>query len=116
MKVFKGCINPSCSAYKKIHYKKNDDYCTKCGAPLQFVCADCWTQLEDDSEKYCILCKNKRKDEADKRIDGAKDAVKKVGGGVAAAAGVAVMAAKNAKQLQGAVKDLAKIGKDILKK
>ena len=116
MKAFKGCINSSCSVYKKIRYKKNDNFCTKCGGPLQFVCADCWTQLDDDSEKYCVFCKNKRRDEADKCIEGAKDVAKKIGGGVAATVGVVVMAAKNAKQLQGAVKDLAKVGKEILKK
>lgn len=115
MKVFKGCINPSCKAYKKKDSKKNDNYCKECGEPLQFVCADCWTQLDDDSEKYCILCKNKRKDKADKRIDAAKATVKKVGDGAAAAVSV-VMVAKNAKQFQGAVEDLAKIAKDILKK
>lgn len=41
MKPFKGCVNENCSAYKKIHYRRDDHYCRKCGHPLYSVCADC---------------------------------------------------------------------------
>ena len=56
MKAFKGCTNSDCKAYKKIHYKKEDQFCVKCGQKLSFVCAECWKRMEKDKEKYCISC------------------------------------------------------------
>lgn len=52
MRAFKGCVNLDCDAYKKIHYKKNDQFCVKCGSPLSFVCAGCWKPMESDEERY----------------------------------------------------------------
>lgn len=60
MKPFKGCTNEDCNAYKKIHYRRDDHYCRKCGHPLDFVCADCWTVLEDDTQRICTGCQAKR--------------------------------------------------------
>lgn len=56
MRAFKCCVNLDCDAYKKIHYKKNDQFCVKCGSPLSFVCAGCWKPMESDEERYCIGC------------------------------------------------------------
>ncbi|MDO4976761.1 MAG: hypothetical protein Q4E53_05805 [Eubacteriales bacterium] len=48
VKAFKGCVNEECIArIKKISYKNTDEFCSKCGLPLSFVCKDCWMELED---------------------------------------------------------------------
>ena len=63
MRKIKGCSNDSCEAYKKkVTYKEAEALCSKCGSSLAYVCKDCYTQLSDDSEKYCLRCLAKRKD------------------------------------------------------
>lgn len=116
MKAFKGCINPNCVGYKKIKYKKDDEFCKKCGDKLSFVCADCWKPMDDDEHRLCINCKAKQDQaKADK-----KAAIKQGGAKVIAAVGVAAVAApkvvkgvgglaKDAKGAVGAFKDLAKM-------
>ena len=70
MKPFKGCVNENCSAYKKIHYRRDDHYCRKCGHPLYSVCADCWTVLgEDDTQRICASCQAKRTQRNAERVD-----------------------------------------------
>ena len=41
MKAFKGCTNSDCKAYKKIHYKKEDQFWVKGGQQLSLICAEC---------------------------------------------------------------------------
>ncbi len=91
MGMIKGCINENCIArQKKTHYKKTDEFCSKCGNKLSYVCADCFKQLPDDSQKYCITCAARRKDKKDATKNGAK----KIGGGVLAVGGIVLSAGK----------------------
>ncbi|MBW7571627.1 hypothetical protein [Caproiciproducens faecalis] len=91
MGTVKGCINENCIArQKKTCYKKTDEFCSKCGNKLSYVCADCFKQLPDDSQKYCITCAAKRKDTKDT----VKNAVGKIGGGVFAVGGIVLSAGK----------------------
>lgn len=104
MKAFKGCTNPDCIAYKKVHYKKTDAFCLKCGNPLSFVCAECWKPMEDGKEKFCISCS------AEKEQHRAEiwDAVKKVGGGVTTSGAFVVAAPKMLKDSDKLVKGAKK--------
>lgn len=92
MGIVKGCFNKKCVAnQKKITYKKADEYCSKCGRKLYYVCRgkECYTQLPDDSEKYCARCL------ADKQ-DSKHKALKKAGkiGGVVATIGIVLSTGK----------------------
>ena len=121
MKGFKGCIDPDCKAYKKIRYQKDDEYCTKCGKMLSYVCAECWKPMENGKERYCISCTA----EKEQRRAEKKEAAKKVGGKAVAAAGVMGAAAvavpkaikegkqliKNAKKVVDTASDLVKMVK-----
>ncbi|MCF0134004.1 MAG: hypothetical protein HUJ72_09070 [Blautia sp.] len=118
MKAFKGCINPECKAYKKIHYKKDDQFCLKCGTSLSYVCAECWKPMENGDEKYCISCSAEKEQKKAENWDN----VKKVGGGAVAAAGAAIVAvpklikdsdnlAKNAKKAADAAAVVIKLVK-----
>ena len=80
MKAFKGCVNNRCKAYKKEHYKDSFDHCPVCGEKLEYVCADCWKVMDDNSEKYCASCKAKR----EQKREQIKSAGLKVLGGVGA--------------------------------
>ena len=85
MGKIKGCANESCEAHKKkITYKETESFCSKCGSPLIYVCKDCYTQLQGDTEKYCVRCLAKHEDSKDK----AKKVVAGVGGGALAVGGV----------------------------
>ena len=76
MAEVKGCTNSRCVAHtKKITYKKSEDFCSKCGQPLSFVCKSCYTPIEE-SQKLCVMCQAK----VDDRNDKIKDGVLKVGG------------------------------------
>ncbi|MPM37614.1 hypothetical protein SDC9_84232 [bioreactor metagenome] len=87
MGKIKGCVNASCEAHnKKITYKESETFCSRCGNPLFYVCKDCYTQLPDDSEKYCIRCLAKHEDSKDK----VKKIAASVGSGVVAV-GVGVL-------------------------
>ena len=83
MGAIKGCINKKCLANKKkIVYKKSDEFCSKCGEKLQYVCKNkkCRKQLPNSSEKYCPICLAERKDKKDKVADvGVKGVVGGVG-------------------------------------
>lgn len=115
MKAFKGCINESCKAYKKKHYKNDDNYCLICGQKLYFVCADCWKQFDDNKEKYCILCKAARDDKKDKFIEDAKGVVIGVGTATTFVAGTMKTLAMNAKQIEKAGKTIADVGGKVIK-
>lgn len=78
MRKIKGCGNDSCEAYKKkVTYKEAEALCSECGSSLAYVCKDCYTQLSDDSEKYCARCLAKHKDRKVKN----KKVAARVGGG-----------------------------------
>ena len=69
MSAIKGCINKNCISFKKkIQYKKTEDFCSKCGDKLQYVCKNkkCHKQLPDNSEKYCPICLAEKKDKKNK--------------------------------------------------
>ena len=53
----KGCTNITCAAYhKRTQFKKTDDFCSKCGQPLSYVCKKCHTPVDGASIKYCLSC------------------------------------------------------------
>lgn len=80
----KGCINEECIANQtKFTFKEVDDYCSKCGKTLYFVCKKCHTQLPEDSEKYCVRCLAEKKDHNDRAL--------KVVGGVVVTLGLAAV-------------------------
>ncbi len=74
MKSIKGCINEDCVGYKKIHYDETDYFCSKCGQKLYYVCADCWSLLEIDDNRYCASCEAIRKEKKEKRISQVRNA------------------------------------------
>jgi len=69
MKQVFGCVNENCSNYdKKIRYKNEDVFCSKCGQSLVTVCKKCQMPLPEDMEDiYCIRCQAERDDAAHKR-------------------------------------------------
>lgn len=76
----KGCINEACiSNQKKITFKEVENYCSKCGDKLFYVCRECYTQLPDDADKYCERCIAKKQD----RKDHAKENALKIGAAIA---------------------------------
>ena len=94
----KACVNPECIAcQKRKAHKEVESYCSICGHALAYVCKDCFTQLPDGEEKYCVRCKAKREDRADHR----KKAIGAVGAGAAA---VAAFVATNGKKALEIVK------------
>ncbi len=115
MKAFKGCTNEDCKAYKKIHYKENDEFCLKCGQPLNYVCADCWKTLEDNKNKYCISCKTKREQDRAQTWDKVKNTGGKVVPGVGAVAIGIKQLSKDTKTIQNGVKELGKVANAVAK-
>ena len=90
----KGCVNEKCIAHeKKVLYEETEEYCSKCGVKLEYVCKTkkCYTFLEKSDGKYCIKCQAKKDD----RKDDAKKAALKVGGGVLAFGTLAVTKGKD---------------------
>ncbi|KRU25041.1 hypothetical protein VT91_08440 [Clostridium sporogenes] len=93
MGKIKGCGNESCETHnKKITCKESEAFCSKCGSQLVYVCKDCYTQLPNDSEKYCVRCFAKREDRKHK----AKKVAAGVGGGALAIGGVILTFGKKA--------------------
>lgn len=115
MKAFKGCVNENCAAYKKKHYRNEDNFCLICGQKLYFVCGDCWKQLSDNKAKYCITCKAARDDKKDQRIEVAKKAVKGVGVAMTTVATVMGTVATSAKQIEKASKTITDVGEKTIK-
>lgn len=80
MGKIKGCVNQDCLAKQnKIKYKETECYCSKCGQELSFVCAKCYTVIQDNNAKYCIRC-----------LENEKDKKTKIAKAVGAAGGVAL--------------------------
>lgn len=87
MKAFKGCINRECDAFqKRIHYKGEYRYCPYCAQKIEYVCADCWTVLEQNHKRLCPDCQKIHQANRQQKIQQGK-------GIVAGAVGVAVKAA-----------------------
>lgn len=80
MSKIKGCGSSNCIANKKkIKYKNTDEFCSKCGKQLVYVCKKCFTPIPENSKgSYCIRCQAERDDRKDNTLDKAK----KIGGGV----------------------------------
>ena len=121
MRAFKGCVNKDCKAYKRIRYRKEDKFCVECGQKLEYVCADCWTPLKNDKERYCKDClaeRNSTKEMAGKAVKKAgKKAVglgKKAVVAIPAAANTMRKVAPDAKELVDDGKKVAKGGKKAL--
>ena len=77
-KAIKGCTNINCQSFtKKIEYKDNNDFCPKCGQPLHYVCKDCWMELPDGTQKYCVRCAGIRKDKRDEWVKSTGEAILK---------------------------------------
>lgn len=92
MAKIKGCTNSRCVAHtKKITYKKSEDFCSKCGQPLSFVCKSCYTPIEK-SQKLCVMCQAK--------VDDRNDKIKEVAGQVGVAAvGLVTLAGTKGKDI-----------------
>lgn len=115
MKAFKGCTNLDCKAYKKIHYKKEDQFCVKCGQPLSFVCAECWKPMEEDKEKYCISCLAEKEQKKAQAMDKAKKAGAGALGAMGAVAGVVMQVGNNADTVANGAKKAVNAGAKIAK-
>ena len=104
----KGCTNITCGAYhKRIRYKKSDDFCSKCGQPLTYVCKNCFSPVENASDRYCVACSEEM---AEKREQMKASAVK--AGKVALKAGeIAIKVAPFAASIPGRKKIAPKIQK-----
>lgn len=95
MKKIKGCLQDDCIALKKkIVYRMDDNFCSKCGKPLYIVCKRCReTVIEEKAESaLCMRCQAEVEDKKQKRKDNAKKAGKtamEVVAGVGAVAGMA---------------------------
>ena len=101
MGKIKGCGNESCETHKKkITCKESEAFCSKCGSLLVYVCKDCYTQLSDDAEKYCVRCLAKHEDRKDK----AKKVAAGVGGGALAVGGVILTYGKKALDIARKIK------------
>lgn len=84
----KGCVNDKCITHKnKVLYKETEEYCSKCGNKLSYVCKtkNCYTFLEEYDGKYCIKCQVRKDD----RRDEIKKGVLQAGGVVLTIGGVA---------------------------
>lgn len=89
----KGCGTESCEAHKKkVTDKESEIFCSKCGSPLVYVCKDCYTQLPDGTEKYCVRCLAKHEDRKAK----VKKVAAGVGGGALAVGSVVLTVGKKA--------------------
>lgn len=89
----KGCVNEECVTHlKKIKYKETENFCSKCGVGLVYVCKghNCYTFLEENDGTYCVRCQAKRDDNKDKVMKAAAQ----VGGIAVAAGGFAVKGGK----------------------
>ena len=61
-KRIKGCYNLECKRYRKEYkYEPTDNFCTICGTPLVFVCAECFEKIEDQGAEHrlCEVCEAK---------------------------------------------------------
>lgn len=113
-KAIKGCINKDCKSYKKTPYKDTDNFCSKCGSPLYYVCKDCWMELPDNTQKYCVRCDSIRKDKNDELVKTISEEILK--GAKVAAAFVTEGSKVVSKKTKEIIKDVKKETKKRSKK
>ena len=105
-KRIKGCYNLECKRYRKEYkYEVTDNFCTICGTPLVFVCAECFEKIEDNGpeHKLCAACEAKHQ----AKHDAIAENVEKVKNAAAVGIGVVPKAVEFAK---------SDVGKKIIKK
>ncbi len=91
MAKVKGCANDNCAAHKKqITYKESEEYCSRCGRPLSYVCKKCYTPLDERGE-YCLI----HQAEKDDRADRTKKRLLAAGGFVLSFGGIVVTKGKD---------------------
>jgi len=76
----KGCPNEHCIQHiNKVKNNAEIDYCPKCGSKLIFVCAKCFSEIEDIDLRHriCIRCKTEEEEKRAKAIEKGKDIAKK---------------------------------------
>ena len=93
--------------HKKIKFKATDEYCSKCGAQLVFVCKKCFSEIQDTGPEHtkCTHCIEEAQAKKEQKIDKAKDLAKKAGGAVVGVGGAVVV-----KVLQDEKKEAIKVG------
>lgn len=97
MSRLKGCVNEKCELFKKKKFKERENYCSRCGTVLKYVCKShkCFTFLEENDGEVCVRCEQKKQDAKDNR----KKAAKKVAALGAGAAVIGPQIAKNGKEI-----------------
>lgn len=96
MKKIKGCLQDDCIALKKkIVYRMDDNYCSKCGKSLYIVCKRCRKTVIDEKAEsaLCMRCQAEVEDKKQKRKDNAKKVGKATMGVATGVGSVASMAA-----------------------
>lgn len=89
----KSCVNGNCPAcQKKTSHKEIESFCSLCGNPLAYVCKDCFTQLSNGDEKYCVRCRAKHDDQS----AAIKKRIGTIGSGALAVAGLSIKYGKKA--------------------
>ena len=76
----KGCPNEHCIQHiNKVKNNAEFDYCPKCGSKLIFVCAKCFSEIEDIDLRHriCVRCKAEADEKRAQAIEKGKDIDKK---------------------------------------
>lgn len=105
------CNNEYCDLHKKkVKQKSSIDFCPSCGAKLVYVCAHCFSEIEDlePSHRIYLSCEAKR----EARIEKAKQQAKKT----AVAVGTAVVGVVVATAESEAFKVIRKGTKEVINK
>ena len=113
----KSCPNEACECHMKKKYKADDQYCTKCGEPLIFVCAKCFCEIEDLGYKHiiCKACEAKAQERKERIKDTVKTkGAKAIGGATPIAVGIGNTLLKNGQK--GVVNNGAKALKEVAEK
>ena len=109
----KGCPDPQCIMNKKKQkFSADFNVCPVCGSQLVYVCANCFSRIEDIDSKHriCAVCDAKKYDRKEKQKKVVQKAGKAVlGAGVVVAVGIL----KNVKE--GAQKTAVKEGSRLIK-
>ena len=110
----KGCPNEHCVQHiNKVKHESEIDYCPKCGTKLIFVCAKCFSEIEDIDTKHRIWlrCKTEAEEKRAQTIGKGKDIAEKYVAGplLTVVTGVVVTVQKDAiKKGATVVKNVAK--------
>lgn len=113
-KRLKGCPNEKCVMHiDKKKLNADNDFCSKCGTKLIYVCTKCFTEIEDLGEDHrkCKRCEAEADAKKEKAKDTAKKAASKVG-----TAGIAVGTTIVAAMEKEGLKQATSTGTKIVKK